>query len=65
MDDGADSIDLLISCSGVPPERALVVVRNLGRGKDFSAFEASAARTAAVELGARSSTCRPCTRHHG
>jgi hypothetical protein len=51
MDDGADGIELLGQLLDRFAERArCVVVKNLGRGKDFSAFEASGVR--AAELGA-------------
>jgi hypothetical protein len=54
MDDGADSIDLLSTLLGrIDPHSTLIVVRNLGRGSDFSAFNRSDARAAAVERGAR------------
>jgi hypothetical protein len=53
MDDGADGIELLGQLLDRFAERArYVVVKNLGRGKDFSAFEASGARARAAELGA-------------
>jgi hypothetical protein len=53
MDDGADGIGLLDQLFEQFQRGAhYVVVKNLGRGKDFSAFEASPARTKAVELGA-------------
>jgi hypothetical protein len=53
MDDGADGIGLLQQLFDEFGGGArYVVVKNLGRGKDFSAFEASAARAAAERLGA-------------
>ena len=53
LDDGADSIALLSRLFDRFGEVAgYVVVKNLGRGKDFSAFEASAARATAETLGA-------------
>lgn len=53
IDDGADGIDLLQRLFDKYAENACyVVVKNQGRGKDFSAFEASAARRAAERLGA-------------
>jgi hypothetical protein len=54
MDDGADGIGLLqrlIDRYG--DAAAYVVVQNYGRGKDFSAFQSSAARAAAEAVGAR------------
>jgi hypothetical protein len=54
MDDGADGIGLLEQLFAQFPIGArYVVAKNLGRGKDFSAFEASAARASADVLGAR------------
>ncbi len=53
MDDGADGIGLLEQLfAQLPLDARCVVVRNLGRGKDFSAFEASQARASAHALGA-------------
>lgn len=53
IDDGADAIGLLqrlFDKFGDSP--SYVVVKNLGQGKDFSAFEASGTRRTADELGA-------------
>ena len=51
MDDGADGIGLLEQLFAQFPTGAdYVVVKNLGRGKDFSAFEASRARQTADAL---------------
>jgi hypothetical protein len=53
MDDGADGIGLLEQLFEQFQGAAnYVVVKNLGRGKDFSAFEASRARTTASSLAA-------------
>jgi hypothetical protein len=53
MDDGADGIGLLEQLlAQLPGNARCVVVKNLGRGKDFSAFEASRARAQASALGA-------------
>jgi len=53
LDDGADGINLLERMLQQYESRAkYVVVKNLGRGKDFSAFDASSARTTADALGA-------------
>ncbi len=53
MDDGADSIDLLSVLLGrIDPQSALIVVRNLGRGVDFGAFDRSDARAEALARGA-------------
>jgi hypothetical protein len=52
LDDGVDGIDLLGRLLDRYATRAdYVVVKNLGRGKDFSAFEASAARAKAAAFG--------------
>jgi len=51
MDDGADGIGLLEQLLSQFQDGAqYVVVKNLGRGKDFSAFEASHARERAAAL---------------
>jgi hypothetical protein len=53
LDDGADGIALLGNLLDRYAEGATyVVVRNYGRGKDFSAFDASAARAGAEALSA-------------
>jgi hypothetical protein len=53
LDDGADGIGLLEKLFAQFEGGArYVVVKNLGRGKDFSAFEASPARDTASSLGA-------------
>ncbi|EGV28591.1 putative mobilization protein MobD [Thiorhodococcus drewsii AZ1] len=53
IDDGADGIALLDNLLDRYGERAAyVVVRNQGRGKNFSAYEASEARAKAEEMGA-------------
>lgn len=53
MDDGADGIALLQRLIEDQGDRLdYVVVKNFGRGNDFSAFEFSQTRAAAVELGA-------------
>ena len=53
MDDGADGINLLQKVFDEQGERlSYVIVRNLGRGKDFSEFERSRTRAAAATLGA-------------
>lgn len=54
MDDGADSIELLgKSLERYPqPELQFVVVKNLGRGSDFSGLHASGAYRTAEERGA-------------
>jgi hypothetical protein len=53
FDDGADGIDLLERLLNRYGKGAsYVAVKNLGRGKDFAAFEASKARAAADKLGA-------------
>jgi hypothetical protein len=52
LDDGADGINLLERMLQQYEARAkYVVVKNLGRGKDFSAFDVSPARTTADALG--------------
>jgi len=54
LDDGADGIallDTLFNRYGGHAE--FVVVKNYGRGKDFSAYGASPVRVRAEELGAR------------
>lgn len=54
LDDGVDGIDLLSRLIDRYTDRAsYVVVRNFGRGKDFSAFEDSPGRAAADSMGAR------------
>lgn len=51
LDDGVDSIDLLERLFGHYAENAeYVVVKNRGRGNDFSPFEASSARATAYAL---------------
>jgi len=53
LDDGADGIALLDSLlDRYGDGAAYVVVRNQGRGKNFSAYEASEARAKAEEMGA-------------
>jgi CO dehydrogenase nickel-insertion accessory protein CooC1 len=53
MDDGADGVRLLEQLFETFGDAArYVVVKNLGRGKDFSAFETSEARASARSLGA-------------
>jgi hypothetical protein len=53
LDDGADGIALLGNLlDRYNSAASYVVVRNYGRGKDFSAFDASAARAGADTLGA-------------
>ena len=53
LDDGADSIALLAAlCDRYEDNATYVVVRNYGRGRDFSAFDASPVRARAQELGA-------------
>jgi hypothetical protein len=53
IDDGADSIALLDTlCDRYDRHANYVVVKNFGRGKDFSAFDGSQARMRAQELGA-------------
>jgi hypothetical protein len=53
MDDGADGIALLEQLfAQFQGDAGYVVVKNLGRGKDFSAFEASPARRSADALAA-------------
>ncbi len=54
MDDGADGIGLLQQLIDRYGDAAsYVVVQNYGRGKDFSAFNASPTRAAAEAVGAR------------
>jgi hypothetical protein len=54
MDDGADGIGLLQGLiDRYGDSAAYVVVQNYGRGKDFSAFQRSATRSAAEAVGAR------------
>lgn len=54
MDDGADSIALLETLlARYEGDAGYVVVRNHGRGKDFSAFAASPVHAKAQTLGAR------------
>lgn len=53
LDDGADGINLLERMLQQYQSRSkYVVVKNFGRGKDFSAFDASSARSTADALGA-------------
>ncbi|WP_295409684.1 mobilization protein [uncultured Thiocystis sp.] len=53
LDDGADAIALLDHLfKRYDRAAAYVVVKNYGRGKNFSAYEASAARLLAREMGA-------------
>jgi hypothetical protein len=53
LDDGADGITLLDNLfDRYGNAVSYVVMKNLGRGKDFSTFEASAAQARARELGA-------------
>jgi hypothetical protein len=53
LDDGADAIALLRRVLEAQGDRLdHVIVKNLGRGKDFSMFEASDAKAAAMERGA-------------
>ncbi|NEX21107.1 mobilization protein [Thiorhodococcus mannitoliphagus] len=52
IDDGADGIALLDALlERYGSAASYVIVRNYGRGKDFSAFAASAAQAKAAELG--------------
>lgn len=52
MDDGADGIGLLGKLfEQFEGDASYVVVKNLGRGKDFAAFDASPARARAASLG--------------
>jgi hypothetical protein len=52
LDDGADGIGLLERLfDRFGASVGYVVVKNLGRGKDFSAFEASSAKATADQLG--------------
>lgn len=54
MDDGSDSVRLLektLDTYGAGPE--YVLVRNHGRGSDFSLFDQSAAKTKAASFGAK------------
>jgi len=53
LDDGADGIALLAAlCERYQRAAAYVAVRNYGRGRDFSAFDASPVCARARELGA-------------
>ena len=53
LDDGADCIALLAAlCDRYERNAAYVAVKNYGRGKDFSAFDASPVRERALSLGA-------------
>ncbi len=53
IDDGKDAITTLERLLALHGDRVrYCVVKNLGRGKDFSLFERSAARTTAGQLGA-------------
>lgn len=53
LDDGSDSLNLLKGLLDRYGDRAAyVVVKNFGRGKDFSAFETSSVRDTADTLGA-------------
>ena len=55
LDDGADGISLLDALFARYGDAAdYVVVKNLGRGKDFSAYEASTTHARAISLGALS-----------
>ncbi len=61
LDDGADGIALLDTLlDRYDGSAAYVVVKNYGRGKNFSAFDTSAAQARAQESGPRSSSCRTC-----
>jgi len=54
MDDGTDSVRLLGEVLGTYGERPdYVLVRNLGRGSDFSLFEGSEEKARALALGAQ------------
>ena len=54
LDDGADGIALLHRVLEAQSDRLdHVIVKNLGRGKDFSAFQVSETKSAALERGAR------------
>jgi hypothetical protein len=53
LDDGSDGIALLAAlCDRYERSAAYVAVKNHGRGKDFSAFDASPVRERALSLGA-------------
>jgi hypothetical protein len=53
LDDGADSLALLAAlCDRYDRSAGYVVVKNHGRGKDFSAFDASPIRARTRDLGA-------------
>ncbi|WP_295437742.1 mobilization protein [uncultured Thiodictyon sp.] len=53
LDDGADGIALLAAlCERYLDQAVYVAVRNYGRGRDFSAFDASPVRARAQQLGA-------------
>ncbi len=53
LDDGADGIALLGAlCERYLDRAAYVAVRNYGRGRDFSAFDASPVRARVQQLGA-------------
>ena len=53
LDDGADGIALLGAlCERYLDRAAYVAVRNYGRGRDFSAFDASPVRARAQQFGA-------------
>ena len=53
LDDGADSIALLAAlCDRYEDGAAYVAVKNYGRGRDFSAFDAAPVRARAQALGA-------------
>ena len=59
-DAGKDSVDLLgklLDTYGAGPH--YIVVKNLGRGSDFSQLDASAAMQQALELGAQVVTLAP------
>lgn len=59
LDDGADGIALLDALfDRYGDEADYVVVKNLGRGKDFSAYDASAAHAHADAIGAITMTLR-------
>ncbi|AUB80034.1 mobilization protein [Candidatus Thiodictyon syntrophicum] len=52
LDDGADGIALLAAlCERYLDHAAYVAVRNYGRGRDFSAFDASPVRARTQQLG--------------
>ena len=62
MDDGKDAmftLDRLLSRYGTAARYC--IVKNLGRGKDFSLFDRSATRALAAEQGRPSWSCPSCT----